>query len=126
MALTVADFLADPRFEEFDSLDETLIASELAYVATLLPEGSLCVDEMDEGRKYYLAHLLTLDQTGQLGGRAIGQISSISGSQGSQSVSFAATDGKAEANQLSATKWGLRLQALMANSACRFVTGFVV
>lgn len=123
---TVDDFLNESRFAAFNSLDEDTIASELSYVTLIVPDSKLCPDEIDEGRKLYLAHLLTVGQSSGLNGLATGAISSLSTSQGSNSVSFAAVDGKTDANQLNLTSWGLRYQALVAASVCNFQTGFVV
>lgn len=126
MAFTIADFLNEARFAAFNSLDEDIIASELAYVAMLVPASRLCPEELDEGRKLYLAHLLTVGQESGINGLATGAINSINASQGSNSFTFAAVDGKADPNQLNLTTWGVRYQALVAASACNFQTGFIV
>ena len=119
--VTVAVFLADPRYSSFDQYDEDLISVYLddAEADTTHPGWGTTL--RIRGIKLLAAHWLTMFTTTSSNGMAPQNVSSISSSQGSQSLSFA--DFTTENNAfLEATIYGreyLRLRKRLP------VTGFL-
>ena len=87
--VTVAVFLADPRYESFDTFDEGLISVYLddAEADTTHPGWGTTL--RIRGIKLLTAHWLTMSTATAADGMAPQNVSSISSSQGSQSLSFA-------------------------------------
>jgi hypothetical protein len=120
--VTVSQFLADPRYAGFDTFDEDLISVYLddAEQDTLNPGWGTTLRV--RGIKLLVAHWLTLGNATAADGMAPQNVSSISSSQGSQSLSYA--DFTTENNAfLEATIYGREYLKLRKRLP---VTGYVV
>ena len=120
--VTVSQFLADPRYAGFDAFDEDLISVYLddAEQDTLNPGWGTTLRV--RGIKLLVAHWLTLGNATAADGMAPQNVSSISSSQGSQSLSYA--DFTTENNAfLEATIYGREYLKLRKRLP---VTGYVV
>lgn len=129
MSFTAAQFLEDVRFAYLaDSFDEDYVAATLSSIEWLVPGSVWCPELLDEARKLFLAHWLSLysaDENGD-GGLSQGPITSMSASQGSQSVSFGGVQPSTDDAQLTQTKWGVFYLALKQRNLCGIQTGFVI
>lgn len=120
--ITVSQFLADPRYSGFDAYDEDLISAYLDDAEADTTHEGWGTTLRVRGIKLLTAHWLTMYTTTLADGIAPANVSSISSSQGSQSLSFG--DFKTENNAfLEATIYGSEYLKLRKRLS---VTGFVV
>lgn len=144
--MTYAEFIADATISAAGLADtavygQPLVTQILEEVGCLLPLSRWSIQCTSCNRrelaiKYLTAHRLTvLRQTGAIGGNnqtsglISGQISSISASQGNQSVSFSQSSGETSgagwlAEGQTPTVWWTFFQALMGTR--RVAVGFTV
>lgn len=128
--LTYAEFIADPRFAKFGSAPFTQdwVEADLADVESDTYEDFWC-DPAQRLRamKLLLAHRLSLYNPDNQEGVALGEITSISSSDGSQSLSFGSSSNDALGDELlKKTHYGIQYLALKKRVACYTATGFVI
>lgn len=126
MTVTVTSFLADPRYSSYSTLySNDYIEVVIEDAASDLPV-ELWGDLHDRGVMLLTCHRLTMANNSQNGLAIGGGISSLSASQGSQSVSFSggSSDAKADPENLAATECGRQL--LLLKKKTKPVTGVTV
>lgn len=128
-SVTLADFLADPRFESLgDQFDEAVISDQLVRSETYLSPRISCDPTFAvEGIKLLTAHWLVLNTPGStlIPGMATGQVTSMSASQGSQSVSFGDPTKLMGDDRFRLTNWGADYLFLVQRGTCSVFMGFV-
>lgn len=128
--LTYAEFIADPRFAKFGlaPFTQAWVEADLAEVEADTYADFWC-DPAQRLRamKLLLAHRLSLYNPDSQEGVALGEITSISSSDGSQSLSFGSSSNDALGDELlKKTHYGIQYLALKKRVACFIGTGFVI
>lgn len=129
MAIAYNDFVSDARFAPFGDTSlypQDVVEAYLEGVLDDVPEVDWC-SKRDRASKLLLAHRLTRWATSLAdGGKATGEISSISVSQGSQSISFASSGQTSDPERFNSTLWGQEYMLLLKYRRCSAQTGFVL